>query len=147
MLNKVQVLILIALSAVFWVLATLYIHFLPGAFTNPVQGATGFITTLPIAWLSVLLTRSVARLSANQLLPGVGIVGAIAMMIDGIVLRWFPIAYSSDQIILRLGAAWLLWGYGVSLCVALLMSVAMQRKASVLANRAGIETLKPAIRK
>jgi hypothetical protein len=128
MLNRVQVLVLIALSAVFWVLATLYIHFLPGAFTNPVQGATGFITTLPIAWLSVLLTRSVARLSANQLLPGVGIVGAIAMMIDGIALRWFPTAYSGDQIILRLGAAWLLWGYGVSLCVAILMSVAMQKK-------------------
>jgi hypothetical protein len=128
MLERVQFLVLIALSVLFWGLATLYIHFLPGAFTNPVQGAIGFITTLPIAWLSVLLTRSVARLSASQLLPGVGIVGALAMMIDGIALKWFPAVYSGDQIILRLGAAWLLWGYGVSLCVAILMSVAIQEK-------------------
>src|ERR1700676_334641 len=116
MLNKVQVLSLVTVGAIFWILATLYIHFLPGAFTNPVQGAIGFITTLPIAWLSVLLTKWVGRLSAEQLLLGVGIVGAFAMMIDGIALRWFPVAYSGDPLTLRLGAAWLLWGYGVSLC-------------------------------
>jgi hypothetical protein len=123
MLNKVQVLSLVTVGAIFWILATLYIHFLPGAFTNPVQGAIGFITTLPIAWLSVLLTKWVGRLSAEQLLLGVGIVGAFAMMIDGIALRWFPVAYSGDPLTLRLGAAWLLWGYGVSLCIAILMSV------------------------
>jgi hypothetical protein len=123
MLTRVQVLSLFAVSAIFWILATLYIHFLPGAFTNPVRGAIGFITTFPIAWLSVLFTKWVGRLSADQLLLGVAIVGAIAMMIDGIVLRWFPGAYSGDPLTLRLGAAWLLWGYGVSLCIAILISV------------------------
>jgi hypothetical protein len=130
MLNKVQVLSLVTVGAIFWILATLYIHFLPGAFTNPVQGAIGFITTLPIAWLSVLLTKWVGRLSAEQLLLGVGIVGAFAMMIDGIVLRWFPAAYSGDPLILRLSAAWLLWGYGVSLCIAILMSVHKMKRVS-----------------
>jgi|SRR5882724_8490214 len=123
MLNKAQVLVLIALSVAFWALATLYIRFLPGAFTSPVQGAIGFITTLPIAWLSVVLTRSAARLSASQLLPGVAIVGALAMMIDGVMLRWFSAVYSADQIVVRLGAAWLLWGYGVSLCITIFMSI------------------------
>jgi hypothetical protein len=128
MLNKVQILVLTGLSVIFWVLATLYIRLLPGAFTGPIQGPIGFITTLPIAWLSVLLTRSVARLSATQLLPGVAIVGALAMMIDGIALRWLPYVYSNDQMIVRLGAAWLLWGYGVSLCVAFLMSISAHSK-------------------
>ena len=123
MLNKFQILSLFALSIAFWILATLYIHFLPGSITSPVRGAIGFVTTLPIAGLSVLLTRRVGRLSADQLLLGVAIVGAIAMMIDGIVIRWFPAAYSSDPLALSLGAAWLLWGYGVSLCIAILMSI------------------------
>ncbi len=51
-----------------------------------------------------------------------GVVGALAMMIDGVALRWFPGVYGSDPVVLRLGAAWLLWGYGVSLGIAVIMA-------------------------
>lgn len=122
MFDRRQILILPMLSIVFWTLATAYIRFLPGAFAGPLPGAIGFITTLPIAWLSVLLTRSIARLSSAQILPGVALVGALAMLIDGVMLRWFSSVYADDASLVRLGAAWLLWGYGASLCVALLMS-------------------------
>lgn len=41
------------------------------------------------------------------------------MMIEGLVIRWAPGVYGPDETIVRLGSAWLLWGYGVSLAVAL----------------------------
>jgi len=87
MLRPRQIVSLTLLSAALWVLATLYIRLLPSAFTDPVKGAVGFITTFPIAWLSVRLVKVVGRLSADQLMSGVAFVGAVAMMIDGAALR------------------------------------------------------------
>ena len=121
MLSKVQITRLLALSVALWVVATLYIRLLPNALTNPIQGSFGFITTLPIAWFSVWLIMAVGGLSNDELLLGVAIVGASAMMIDGAALRWFPDVYGIDPLAVRLGAAWLFWGYGVSLAVALAM--------------------------
>lgn len=129
MLRAVQVTPLLVLSVVLWAGAATYIHYLPAALTNPVNGAVGFVTTFPIAWLSVLLTRYVGKLSPSELLPGVGLVGAIAMMIDGIALKWFPWVYGSDPVAVRLGAAWLLWGYGVSLGIAVLITGRLQWRA------------------
>jgi hypothetical protein len=37
-------------------------------------------------------------------------------------LRWLPGVYGADALVHRLGAAWLLWGYGVSLVTACLMT-------------------------
>lgn len=121
MLRTRQIWILVALSAAFWVVATLYLKLLPGAFVDPVRGAISFATAIPIGWLSVLLTKRAAGLSSVQLLPGVSIVGAIAMMIDGVVLRWAPQIYGSSDTVIRYGAAWLLWGYGVSFAIALFL--------------------------
>jgi hypothetical protein len=113
---------LIVLSLALWVIATLYIRLLPNALLDPLQGALGFVTTLPAAWLSVWLAKRCGRLDAHQLMPGIAVVGAVAMMIDGIALRWLPGLYAGDETTVRLGAAWLLWGYGVSLATALAMS-------------------------
>lgn len=122
MLNLAQIGRLIALSLVLWLAATLYIDLLPGALTDPFRGAVGFAVSLPVGWLSVVLTRYVGKLAPRQLLPGVGLVGALAMMIDGVALRWFPAIYGSDPAAIRLGAAWLLWGYGISLAIAVGMA-------------------------
>jgi len=126
MLGRTQIARLIALSLGFWVLATLYIRLLPNALINANQGSLGFVATLPVAWLSVRLTKVIGRLAPNQLLFGVTVVGAIAMMIDGVALRWFSGVYGSDPRAVRLGAAWLLWGYGVSMAIALAMAFGSQ---------------------
>ena len=128
MLSKVQITRLLALSVALWIAATLYIRLLPNALINPFQGSIGFITTFPVAWLSVWLIKVVGRLSAGELLFGVAVVGASAMMIDGAALRWFPSVYGVDPVALRLGAAWLLWGYGMSLAVALAMVHMLNRR-------------------
>lgn len=120
MLTAAQTVRLILVSFALWLVATAYIQWLPSAFTDPTMGTVGFVTTLPMAWASVWLVNRVGGLGTDQLLAGVAIVGAVAMMIDGAALRFFPTVYSRDELTLRLGAAWLLWGYGVSLGIALI---------------------------
>lgn len=123
-----QTIRLVLLSLTLWVAATLYIRLLPDALTDPLQGNLGFATTLPMAWLSVWLVKKCGRLSTDQLISGVAVVGAVAMMIDGAALRWQHQIYGPDGTAVRLGAAWLLWGYGVSLAVALVMAVRARRR-------------------
>jgi hypothetical protein len=118
MLTAARTARLLLVSLILWFVATAYIRWIPGAFTDPVRGPLGFVTTFPMAWASVWLVRRLV--APGQLLAGVALVGAVAMMIDGAALRFFPAVYGTDEFTLRLGAAWLLWGYGVSLGIALI---------------------------
>lgn len=121
MLNKAQILILAGLSVVLWAVAALTIRLFPAALGDTFLGGLSFVTTVLVAWLCVVVIRWAAKLPAEHLLAGVGIVGALAMMIDGAVLHWLPSLYGEDDTAIRFGAAWLLWGYGVSLGIAVLM--------------------------
>jgi hypothetical protein len=69
----------------------------------------------------VRLTQRAAGLAADQLLAGVALAGALAMLVDGAVLHWAPQVYGPSELVVRLGSAWLLWGYGVSFAFALFM--------------------------
>jgi hypothetical protein len=122
MLTKRQVAILVALGGVFWLLATAAIRWFPRGVADPLRGSIGFATTLPIGWLSVRLTRRLAGLSRQELVRGIALASVIAMLIDGAALRWAPWLYAKDDTVIRFGSAWLLWGYGVSLGIALLMA-------------------------
>jgi hypothetical protein len=110
MLARSQVLKLIFVSLALWVAATLYIRFFPSALLDPVLGALSFLTTFVFAWLSIVIIRSTAGLNPDQLVAGVSVVGTVAMMIDGAVLHWWPAIYGESETVVRLGAAWLLWG-------------------------------------
>jgi hypothetical protein len=127
MLAPSQCLKLVLVSLALWVAATLYIRFFPSAMLDPVTGGLSFLTTFLFAWLSIVIIRVVAVLNADQLIAGVSIVGTVAMMIDGAVLHWWPAIYGESETVVRLGAAWLLWGYGVSLGIALLMAGSVRR--------------------
>jgi hypothetical protein len=122
MLTRRQVAILVALGVLFWIAAAAAIRSSPRNLTDPVRGAIGFVTTFPIAWLSVRLTKRLAGLSREMLVRGVALASASAMLIDGAVLRWAPRVYAANDTVIRFGSAWLLWGYGVSLGIALLMA-------------------------
>lgn len=122
MLAPSQALKLVLVSLALWVAATLYIRLFPSAMLDPVMGGLSFLTTFLFAWLSIVFIRAVAGLNADQLIAGVSVVGTVAMMIDGAVLHWWPAIYGESDTVVRLGAAWLLWGYGVSLGIALLMA-------------------------
>jgi hypothetical protein len=118
MLSRRQIAVLIGLALVMWVGATGFIRLLPAALGDPRWALVSFTAMAPVGWASVRLIAAVAGLRGASLLAGVGVVGAIAMMIDGVALAWAPQLYAASERGARLGAAWLLWGYGLSLAIA-----------------------------
>ena len=122
MLTPRQLLILVMMGVVFWAVATAQIRWVPASITDSVTGALTFVTSLPAGWLSVWITRRWASLTQVQLPAGILISGATAMMIDGVLLHWAPQVYGEADATVRLGAAWLLWGYGIAFGIAYLMS-------------------------
>lgn len=120
MLKAWQVAALTALAAALWVLVTVGLRVHPAtpggvslALRLLIGGAIGGV-------FSVWLCKVVGRLSPEQILPGTALVGAVAMSLDGLALRWLPGLYGGGDAALRLGAGDLLWGYGAGLAAALI---------------------------
>jgi hypothetical protein len=128
MLSKTQICLLMSLGIALWALVTLNIRLRPDSLLDPIHGLIPFVAAPLGGFLSVWLCKVVGRLSANQLLPGVALVGAVAMMMDGAALKWFSGVYGFDEKILRLAAAGLLWGYGVAFFVAVVWAARSQRQ-------------------
>jgi hypothetical protein len=121
MLDVRQVVVLVAFAIVFWIAATAWIHFCPGFLVDPLKGGLGFLTSVPVCWLCILIVRLAAGLLREQLVAGTAVVVAVATLIDAVAMRWAPGVYADSDLVCRVGAAWLLWGYGLSLGIALLM--------------------------
>ena len=129
MLATRQVAILAGLGLLFWIAATAWIRCFPQWFEDPLECAVVFLVSAPACWRCIVAAQRVARLSREQLVAGTAVVVAVATLIDAVALRWTPDVYAGSDLVRRLGAAWLLWGYGVSLGIALLM----QRRALIAA--------------
>jgi hypothetical protein len=130
MLRKTQIYLLVSLGIALWILVTLNIRLRPDSLLDPIKGLIPFLAAPLGGWLSVWLCKFVGKLSTDQLLPGVALVGAVAMMMDGAALKWFSSVYGFDEKTLRLGAAGLLWGYGVAFAVAVIWAARSQRQVS-----------------
>jgi len=120
MLSSRQIVILTAYSLLLWLLAMLSIRWMPQSLTDPVMGPLGFLISVPVGGLCVWLAVRIAGLARHQWVAGTAIGAMPAMLLDGLALRWMPHWYANDPEVIRLGAAWLLWGYGASLAVALI---------------------------
>ena len=138
MLTLKQIKILSLFTVLLWVVATSSIRCFPRSFTDPVAGDIGFAISIPACWLCVRGARRWARLGPDQLVAGTAFVVAFAMLIDATALRWMHALYSSDEAgpLFRLCSAWLLWGYGVSLAIALAMARGRPSTTSAVAERA-----------
>lgn len=121
MLDTRQITILTGLGAAFWLADTGWIRFVPRLVVDPLWGSVGTLLSIPVAWICVRLGRTLARLDADRLVPGIALMVLVAALIHGVALRWLPGLYGDDQAA-RLGAAWLLWIYGLILGFALLMA-------------------------
>lgn len=120
-LRRGQVLILAALSVLFWFMAALFIRYgVPAGSFGGVASAALFVLTVPTACLLIWTTRRVAALRPDQLVSGVALTSAVAMLCDGVALTWFPALYGGNPATHYLGAAWLLWGVGVILILAVI---------------------------
>jgi len=119
MLKVWQLAPLTLLGAAMWALVTFNISRHPEAALEP-KSVPAMLAMAPIVgFVSVWLCKFVGRLSPEQILPGVAVVGAVAMLMDGVALRWYAEIYAGSEKALRLSAADLLWGYGVGFVAAL----------------------------
>lgn len=119
MLRLSQVIRLIVLGAAMWAFVTFNIARHPDAALQHKHLLQMLATAPVVGFVSVWLCKIAGGLTAEELLPGVALVGAVAMLLDGAALRWYPELYRVNDQALRLGAADLLWGYGVGLVAAL----------------------------
>jgi len=78
----------------------------------------GFWTAPLGGLISVWLCKAAGRLKPEQLLTGVAVTGAVAMMLDGWAMRWAPQIYRASDRGLMFAGGGLLWGYGVAFVVA-----------------------------
>ncbi len=102
-----------------WFVAALFIRQTASTalFARGPATALLFAAAWPIAWLAVRATRRLAALTAAQLVPGLALASAAAMLCDGIGITWTTL-YGPRGADLAPPAAWLLWGVATILISA-----------------------------
>ena len=107
-------------GAAVWLAAALLIRFVEpmGAFDQPMVALT-YLLLVPGTVPVVLLLRAVAGLEKNQTGLGMAAGTAMATLLDGVALTWFPTLYGDNPA--AAGAA-ILFGAGVGLVLGFFMS-------------------------
>jgi hypothetical protein len=80
-----------------------------------------FIVLIPATIPAVLLTQRVMGPSKAQLLVGVSIISAIALLLAGLSFSFSPSFYGTHPALVISAAGFILWGGGIGLVLALLM--------------------------
>jgi len=134
MLKLWQVLALILLGGAMWALVTWNIARHPEQPLDQARAVWGYAMAPIGGLISILLCKYLGRLKPEQLLPGVVLVGATAMMIDAIAIRWFGELYrASDRAMMMVGAS-LMWGYGVALAMTVAWVAWRARRSATAAD-------------
>jgi hypothetical protein len=109
-----------AIGVGFWFLAAMAVRAgTPAGLFDGAAAPVLFALAVPGLWAAVRVTRRAARLRRGQLVEGVAAATAAALVCDGVALRWAPWIYgSADGSGLLPGAAWILWGAGVGILIA-----------------------------
>lgn len=114
-----QTAMLIAIGAALWFLAAVILRIVEpmGALDGSARAVTYALVvpgTAPFVWL----TRIVAKLRHDQIFVGIAVATATALLIDGIVVAYFPVIYGGSFTQVTNCAAAILWGAGVGLVLA-----------------------------
>ena len=122
-LSSSQTILLILIGVALWFLAAVILRMV--APMAALEGSARAITyalivpcTLPFVWM----TRILVKLRRDQIAIGIAVVTATALLIDGIVVAWFPVAYGSSLPQVTNSAAAILWGAGVGLLLAFIFN-------------------------
>lgn len=117
-------LLFIVLGVAFWFCAAMIVRF-----GNELVFSEGssyllplFIATIPISYGFLFVTMKLGKLKLYELLIPVTIIAFTAMFCDGIAMTWFVKLYGKTHEIVHFGAAFILWGVFVGLCLAYLHS-------------------------
>ncbi len=118
-----QTLFLMIIGAALWFLAAIILHIVApmGALEGKARAITYALVipgTVPFVWL----TRMLVKLRHDQLAVGIAVVTATALLIDGIIVAWFPVIYGGALPQVTNCAAAILWGAGVGMVLAFIMN-------------------------
>ena len=99
-------------------------------YANKQRRCLTYIVSLPVGYGMLLFSQRLLNLNSEQLVESAAIISVTTLMIDGVVLMFFPTVYenpslkkSDPQLAMdfsRMGSAWLLWGVGVCFAAVLL---------------------------
>lgn len=123
-LRRGQATRLAASGVALWLLFALLIRFSisAGLFGSAAASVLLFIAAIPLAWPMIWLCRHTAGLTPEQVVPGVAVASAAALLCDGVALTWAPSLYGPDAASILPVVAWLLWGVGVILTLSLVIA-------------------------
>ena len=132
-LTRRQVCGLLCFGALFWAAAAVAIRSAPEALLGNVIGQIMcFVGIFPVSYGAIRLTEAVLGISPVARVDSVAVMLAIATLLDGVALMWFPVIYENSALmkansslamfLSRRGGAWILWGVGAALVLSLLSS-------------------------
>jgi len=79
-----------------------------------------YLFSIPNGFITVYICRAIARIPMQQMLLPLTVMNVAALLLDGIGVA--AGAYGNDHEVVRYGAAWLLWTFGLVLLVGLWLS-------------------------
>lgn len=120
MLSTKQLSISVALGLFFWFFFAIAIQLAPMLFDQGLINLALFVISIPIAWLLVSLIVVIASLAPHQILAAICVAVGSASLCDGLALTWLGSLYGDSDLQIRLGGAYILWGVGLFLFIALL---------------------------
>lgn len=118
-----QTILLIGIGTALWLLAAIILRFI--APMGALEGTARLITyalVIPGTVPFVILTKMIVRLLPHQLFTGVAVATTTALLIDGVVIAWVPAVYGDELRQVTNCAAIILWGAGVGMALAFLLS-------------------------
>ena len=115
-LTQRQIAILAGLGALLWLVAALLLRLLaPLGIHEGTGRVVLYAAIVPGTLPFVLFLIRAAGLHRSQALAGVATALAVAMLLDGVALAWFPALYGPDAAAVAGAGAAILWGAGVFL--------------------------------
>lgn len=122
-LSSSQAVLLVFIGAALWALAAVILRIVApmGALEGSARAVT-YALIIPGTLPFVFLTKTLAKLRPDQMFTGVAVVTTTALLIDGIVVAWFPAVYGGALPQVTNCAAAILWGAGVGLVLAFIFN-------------------------
>jgi hypothetical protein len=121
-LERRQFAVCVALGLAFWLAAALFCGVAaPAGWFGGLGSLVLFLAALPGLWAAAVLVRRLAGLAPAQIFPGISVATMAALLCDGLAITWTPGLYGGPGPGLAPAAAWILWGAGAGMLIALIM--------------------------
>ncbi|WP_373474584.1 hypothetical protein [Sphingorhabdus sp.] len=122
-LTSRQTLLLVVAGTLLWFLAAVLLRIVAprGALEGGMRAIT-YALVIPGTFPFILVTKWFVSLRDNQMALGIAVATTTALLIDGIVVAWFPLIYGGHLPQVTNCAAIILWGAGIALLLGFLMN-------------------------